>query len=800
MIKISRLFDLIVLFVLLPTWLLCFALMARDVIRGTAYPFVTADYEETNPFPVVYEDHPAASDAARFRVGDVMLRWGDRSLEGADQAAFTTAVESQTPSTHVALVTVRRGEETIRLHVRTGDYRTFWPRLIAALVFMGVALILQYRSPRSALTRSFGGMCFGGALLFVCTFAGRGWLVHLADAVQMVGLSGLSAFAIRGFSMFPHGESPRSRWLRALPWLFVLTGPIDLERSTGLLMPTAAAYYISLALSLAENALICVMLGLSYRRSAPIERRMIKWVVWGVYIAFAVPTVMALSALLDLTRTHLFYVSAAWIAIIPVTLLIATRRFNLFDINHVLSLTALYSTAIAIVLVSSLLGLPRLAATLGRSVDLPSSVVEVGLSALLVAIVMFAYRSLRPQLERTFFRERRALEQSTPALAQQLRAAATPAEALAALAQGLWNALRITSLSVYCRSETSWDNVAALGPAIAPALRQDSEFIRMAEHDARLLNLERGHARAIAFDRDYDRALAAALGLSLIIPITRAERAFAVIFLGRKISGDVYVASELALLEALSHVLSERLASFELTTIVRDARQLHEQMKRYVPGAVAEALADGEQLDAKQCDVTLMFVDIRGYSGYSEGRAPSEVFSRLNEYTECVSALVRQHGGQVIEFNGDGMMAVFGAPRPMIEKEQSAVAAALAIHVGVAAMADVRDEAPLAVGIGIATGDAYVGSLRAVDRWIWTAIGETTNRAARLQSLTRELSAAVIVDESTWRRLGSEEAVFVAHRGHKLRGLQQRHNLFALPLDGIAARSVGAAGATSAII
>jgi adenylate cyclase len=128
---------------------------------------------------------------------------------------------------------------------------------------------------------------------------------------------------------------------------------------------------------------------------------------------------------------------------------------------------------------------------------------------------------------------------------------------------------------------------------------------------------------------------------------------------------------------------------------------------------------------------------------------------------------------------------VFGAPGALAAKEQSAVYAALEIHEEI----DRRREesagegiAGLRVGVGVATGRAYVGSLRAVDRWIWTALGETTNRAARLQSLTRDLLAAIIIDEATWRALEVKDIGFVAHRSHKLRGLVARHDLFVKPL------------------
>ena len=81
-------------------------------------------------------------------------------------------------------------------------------------------------------------------------------------------------------------------------------------------------------------------------------------------------------------------------------------------------------------------------------------------------------------------------------------------------------------------------------------------------------------------------------------------------------------------------------------------------------------------LDTAERDVTILFVDLRGYTSYSEPRVAHEIFSTVNHYTDVVSRVIREFGGTVVEFNGDGMMAVFGAPRALEGKECTAVLAA----------------------------------------------------------------------------------------------------------------------------
>jgi adenylate cyclase len=120
-------------------------------------------------------------------------------------------------------------------------------------------------------------------------------------------------------------------------------------------------------------------------------------------------------------------------------------------------------------------------------------------------------------------------------------------------------------------------------------------------------------------------------------------------------------------------------------------------------------------------------------------------------------------------------MAVFGAPAALARKEQSAVEAARRI-------VDSMPEG-LAVGGGVATGPAFVGSIRATDRLIWSAVGSTTNLASRLQSLTRELGASVALDATTRERAGYVCADFARHEGVAIRGRLGRFDLFALPLS-----------------
>jgi class 3 adenylate cyclase len=233
-----------------------------------------------------------------------------------------------------------------------------------------------------------------------------------------------------------------------------------------------------------------------------------------------------------------------------------------------------------------------------------------------------------------------------------------------------------------------------------------------------------------------------------------------------------------ALMRLLTSKLREDVASH--VSLLKGSA-VHAAMRSYVPGAIADQLDSGADLEPGVRDVSVLFVDIRGYTTYAEGRRAEEIFSMVSSYTQIVSQIVRKNGGAVVEFNGDGMMAVFGAPRALAHKEQAAVEAGREIVAAVKTIPieDAGDgEVNLSVGVGIATGEAFVGNIQAADRLIWSAIGNTTNLAARLQQLTRELGCSLAIDSATHEALGAGGANFERHEAVTIRGRQETQNVY----------------------
>jgi adenylate cyclase len=182
----------------------------------------------------------------------------------------------------------------------------------------------------------------------------------------------------------------------------------------------------------------------------------------------------------------------------------------------------------------------------------------------------------------------------------------------------------------------------------------------------------------------------------------------------------------------------------DLATVRRQRSQLIATFERYVPrdhvGRVVARAESEAGLAAEQLEATVMFCDLKGYTGFAEHLQPDELLHTLNQYLGQVSDAVMDHGGSVVTFLGDGVMAVFGAPLASDDHASQALAAARTV---VAAVGADR------VGVGLASGSVVSGTVGSGRRMEYAAIGDTTNVAARVQALTRELHCPILLTDRT---------------------------------------------------
>jgi len=204
-----------------------------------------------------------------------------------------------------------------------------------------------------------------------------------------------------------------------------------------------------------------------------------------------------------------------------------------------------------------------------------------------------------------------------------------------------------------------------------------------------------------------------------------------------------------------------RAASAGASSSLRRLRRLHqaivdreeqgETLSRLLPGGLADKLRrDGAAIGAvEELDVTVLMSDVRGYSAIAERSDPSRLAAQVNDHRAEMNHAVLDAGGTVMQFVGDAVMAVFGAPVAQDDHADRAVASAVAM-IRRQACLDERWAGeglpPFGLGIGLSTGPVAAALLGSEERLEYTVVGDTVNLAQRLQDQARPAGRVVLAE------------------------------------------------------
>lgn len=189
-------------------------------------------------------------------------------------------------------------------------------------------------------------------------------------------------------------------------------------------------------------------------------------------------------------------------------------------------------------------------------------------------------------------------------------------------------------------------------------------------------------------------------------------------------------------------------------------RKRREIMEKTLTRDVAEELMKGVELGGERREVTVMFMDVRGFTKATEGVDPAEVVAMLNDMMGELAAAIARQGGNVNKFLGDGLLAMFGAPKDLPDHALKAARAALEMQSAMAAWAERRKGRglpPLHIGIGLNTGIVLGGKVGSKERLEYTLIGEEVNLASRVCG--KALPGQVLATKTTADRLSGRLAL-----------------------------------------
>jgi adenylate cyclase len=245
----------------------------------------------------------------------------------------------------------------------------------------------------------------------------------------------------------------------------------------------------------------------------------------------------------------------------------------------------------------------------------------------------------------------------------------------------------------------------------------------------------------------------------------------------------VYPLIALGLAAVLSTAVHAVTAAFE-------REQVRDVFSRFVPeSVVSEVLSQaggGLRLGGERKIATVLFSDLRGFTSYAETLPPATVISVLNRYLTLMSDVILDNGGTLVAYMGDGIMAVFGAPIEQDDHADRALRTARqmtgpALQEFNQWMRDQGVGEGFRMGVGLMSGEVMSGNVGSERRLEYTAIGDTTNTAARLEGMTKGQPYMVFVSGTTVKAAHDPPADLVSVDRMEVRGRRERVDVWALP-------------------
>ena len=191
-----------------------------------------------------------------------------------------------------------------------------------------------------------------------------------------------------------------------------------------------------------------------------------------------------------------------------------------------------------------------------------------------------------------------------------------------------------------------------------------------------------------------------------------------------------------------------------------ESRRIRRSLGEYVDREVATQIVEQEEsLGGQKREVSVFFTDVRNYTILCEGLLPEKVVGILNELFSMMGKVIARHHGCIVDFIGDAVLAVFGAPKDNPNHAWDAVQAAIEVHEELDALNEKwqkRNIPPLQMGVGIHTGEVLAGIVGSGERKKFGITGDTVNTGSRVEGLNKEFSTSILITRETLEKVNGK--------------------------------------------
>lgn len=225
-----------------------------------------------------------------------------------------------------------------------------------------------------------------------------------------------------------------------------------------------------------------------------------------------------------------------------------------------------------------------------------------------------------------------------------------------------------------------------------------------------------------------------------------------------------------------------KLLNEALVALQERGRLLH-GMSRFVSREVAEKVRHGElEFSGNSVTMAVLMMDLRDFTAVSQNLSNEKLVQFLNIYFEETLQIFIRHNVVVDKFIGDGVLAyVEQKDTSGVQNAFNAAQEMLRELPRINRQLKENDLPEIKVGIGITQGDVVLGNIGGKERWQYTIVGKTVNRAARLEALTKKVQSPLVVDQLAWESLNTETKKWLVEKGsHPLAGLDGEFKIYGL--------------------
>lgn len=230
------------------------------------------------------------------------------------------------------------------------------------------------------------------------------------------------------------------------------------------------------------------------------------------------------------------------------------------------------------------------------------------------------------------------------------------------------------------------------------------------------------------------------------------------VFVGEKSSNERYHDSELEYMKPIARIMGKVVLLLETGRYKKEKNQLQSAFSKYVsPDVVDQIIHHPEimHLGGEKQFLSVIFTDLQGFTAMSDSMDPVKLVRVLNMYLNEMSEVIIALGGTIDKFEGDAIMAFFGAPIPIPDHAVRCCKAALRMKkmekiINNQLMIEKLIEKPLHTRIGINSGDMVVGNVGSLKRIDYTIIGGNVNIAARIENINKEYNTSILISDQTY--------------------------------------------------